>query len=647
MSDVPLPDACLTFPGELARIRAYLHAVKSTANVERSFMHTSVSPSQELLKRLREIDRRSYPAYKSLQGSWRFPSYILSIDHVQGDPFASPSHLTAHISLDTAGFPPEFLETATRRTALCDWLLRRFGRELSSASRVARGSGKSGVLTVSRCGQEVLARTACEIGNGELAIRFFAGFPAAGRTVLAGELEKILFDLLPPCIEKSLFWKNLPKKALQDAIALSDDQQFLRRELERLGLAAFVADGSILPRESGVSDLPLQEAVPFTAPESLAVTLNLPHRGPLRGMGIRRGITLIAGGGYHGKSTLLKALERGVYDHIPGDGREYVAADSTAVKLRAEDGRKISDADISLFIHDLPNGKDTRRFSTPDASGSTSQAANIVEAMETGCRLFLIDEDTSATNFMIRDELMQEVISRDKEPITPFLERARALYLEAGVSSILVVGSCGAYFYLADTILQMDEYRPVDITERVRHICGGHPAPSLSAPGFQLPDYDRGFAFLNKNTLPKNGRDAALEMGRGYRGRGGYGRGAAAGHGHAEAGYGRETAAGSREHQHAKIRMQGPTGFSLDHMALDLRYLEQLVDPEQTAAIAHLLRYVMETCAGKNLSCQGIMNLLSDRLAREGLSGLSGGSYTAAGLAMPRLQEIMACFYRV
>lgn len=640
MSDAPLPDACLTFPGELARIRAYLHAVKNTTNVERSFMHTSVSPSQELLKRLREIDRRSYPAYKSLQGSWRFPSYILSINHVQGDPFASPSHLTAHISLDTAGFPPEFLETATRRTALCDWLLRRFGRELASASRVARGSGKSGVLTVSRCGQEVLARTACEIGNGELAIRFFAGFPAAGRTVLAGELEKILFDLLPPCIEKSLFWKNLPKKALQDAIALSDDQQFLRRELERLGLAAFVADGSILPRESGVSDLPLQEAVPFTAPESLAVTLNLPNRGPLRGMGIRRGITLIAGGGYHGKSTLLKALERGVYDHIPGDGREYVAADSTAVKLRAEDGRKISDADISLFIHDLPNGKDTRRFSTPDASGSTSQAANIVEAMETGCRLFLIDEDTSATNFMIRDELMQEVISRDKEPITPFLERARALYQEAGVSSILVVGSCGAYFYLADTILQMDEYRPVDITERVRHICGGHPAPSLSAPGFQLPDYDRGFAFLNKNTIPKNGREAALEMGRGYRGRGGYGRGAAASHG-------REAAAGSREHQHAKIRMQGPTGFSLDHMALDLRYLEQLVDPEQTAAIAHLLRYVMETCSGKNLSCQGIMKLLSDRLAREGLSGLSGGSYTAAGLAMPRLQEIMACFYRV
>ena len=604
-------------------------------------MHTSVSSAQELQKRLREIDRRSYPAYKSLQGSWRFPSYILSIDHVQGDPFASPSHLTAHISLEKAGFPAEYLETPERRTALCDWLLRRFGRELSSASRIAKGSGKSGILTISRCGQEVLARTACEIEKGTLCVRFFAGFPAAGRTVLAGELEKILFDLLPPCIEKSLFWKNLPKKALQDAIDLSDDQQFLRRELARLDLAAFVADGSILPRESGVSDLPMEEAVPFTAPESLAVTLSLPHRGPLRGMGIRRGITLIAGGGYHGKSTLLKALERGVYDHIPGDGREYVITDGTAVKLRAEDGRKISDADISLFIHDLPNGKDTKRFSTPDASGSTSQAANIVEAMETGSRLFLMDEDTSATNFMIRDELMQEVISRDKEPITPFLERAKDLYQKAGVSSILVVGSCGAYFYLADTILQMDEYRPVDITERVRRICAEHTAPCLSAPGFLLPDYDRGFAFLKNAGLPKNGREAAMEKGRGYRGRGGYGRNAAAG-------YGREAAAdNSREHQHAKIRMQGPTGFSLDHMALDLRYLEQLVDPEQTATIAHLLRYVMETCSGKNLSCQGIMKLLSDRLAREGLSGLSGGSYTAAGLAMPRLQEIMACFYRV
>ena len=368
----------------------------------------------------------------------------------------------------------------------------------------------------------------------------------------------------------------------------------------------------MLPRESGVSDKPMKGGIAFTSPESLAVTLPLPNRGETRGMGIPKGITLIAGGGYHGKSTVLKALERGVYNHIAGDGREYVVTDDSAVKLRAEDGRKITDADISMFIHDLPNKKDTHRFSTSDASGSTSQAANIVEAMEAGSNLFLIDEDTSATNFMIRDDLMQKVIARDKEPITPFLERARDLYEQAGISSILVVGSSGAYFYLADRIIQMDQYRPIDITEQVRKICNSAECPSLYAPDFHLPDTNRGFSFLRGSSRP------ASQGGR----------------------------RGGGKHEHAKIKLMGSTAFSLDKSQLDLRYLEQLVDSEQTAALAHLLRFAMENYKGSTMTCSELIRLLAGRLEKEGLSFLSGSSYTASGLAMPRVQEIYACFFR-
>lgn len=567
----------------------------------------------ELRRQLKSIDRKSYPAYKSLTGSVRFSSYILSIDHVQGDPFASPSHLTAHIDLKAAGFPEAYLTQRHRRVALADYLLRKFSRQLSSFAFSAKGSGKSGFLGVSRCGEEVLERTACEITDREIAIRFFVGFPAAGRTILAGELEKILFEILPPCIEKIFFYRSLPAKEVKEVIALAEDQFFLRREIRKRGLVAFIADGSVLPRESGVSDRPMKDGIAFESPESLAVTLELPNRGATRGMGIPRGITLIAGGGYHGKSTVLKALERGVYNHIAGDGREYVVTDDSAVKLRAEDGRKITDADISMFIHDLPNKKDTRRFTTPDASGSTSQAANIVEAMEAGSRLFLIDEDTSATNFMIRDDLMQKVIARDKEPITPFLERARDLYEQADISSILVVGSSGAYFYLADRIIQMDQYHPVDITERVRAICRTAESPSLHAPDFHLPDMNRGFSFLSGNA-----RNASQG---GRRGGGKY--------------------------EHAKIKLQGSTAFSLDKSALDLRYLEQLADSEQTAALAHLLRFAMENYKGSAMTCSQIVRQLADRLDKEGLSFLSGSSYTASGLAMPRIQEIFACFFRV
>ena len=165
-----------------------------------------------------------------------------------------------------------------------------------------------------------------------------------------------------------------------------------------------------------------------------------------------------------------------MYDHISGDGREYVITDGDAVKIRAEDGRSIKGTDISMFINDLPNGKDTKRFSTADASGSTSQAANVIESMEAGASLFLIDEDTSATNFMIRDELMQRVIHRDMEPITPFIDRIRELYESYGISTVIVAGSSGAYFHVADSIIQMDRYVPKDITDYAKKEAESTPA---------------------------------------------------------------------------------------------------------------------------------------------------------------------------
>ena len=391
--------------------------------------------SDDLRSLLERIDHKGYPAYKDTRGSYRFGGYTLHIDHVQGDPFASPSKVSISISGRNAGFPSRLFDLPHKRIALQDYLTRVFGGKLESYNFKAKGSGKSGLISVSRCGQEILERTALE-------------------------LIKILFDFLPECVLSSFYYKKLNAGALEDVLSLAEDQKYIRDQLPKLNLCAFVADGSVLPRESGVSSRPMRQAVAFHSPDSLKVTLNLPHRGPLSGMGIPKGITLIVGGGYHGKSTLLKALELGVYNHIRGDGREYVITDDTAVKLRAEDGRSIKNTDISLFINNLPNGKDTVSFSTEDASGSTSQAANVIESMEAGTSLFLIDEDTSATNFMIRDELMQRVVHRDHEPITPFIERVRGLYEDHGISSIIVAGSSGAYFQVADHILQMDRYMP-------------------------------------------------------------------------------------------------------------------------------------------------------------------------------------------
>lgn len=567
--------------------------------------------SNDLHASLRAIDHKGYPAYKSLAGSYQFKNFILCIDHVQGDPFASPSSLHIEVPHKYAKFPEEYYVNQNYRIALQDHLIRLFAAKFEAYQFKAKGSGKSGLMSITRCGQEVLERSACQITNDRIFVRFHVGFPAFGRTISAGELEKILFDFLPDCVEHTFFYQNINQQKVEQALFLYDDQEALRQILKQEKLAAFVADEAVLPRKSGVSDLPLKNSVPFSSPTSMRRTYILPHKGVITGMAVPVGITLIVGGGYHGKSTLLEALQTGVYNHIAGDGREYVITDNTAVKLRAEDGRGIRNVNISMFIKDLPNKKDTTAFSTPDASGSTSQAAGVIESLEAGSRLFLIDEDTSATNFMLRDDFMQEVINREKEPITPFLERARDLYEKAGVSTILVAGSSGAFFYIADQILQMDNYLPVDITEKVKALCLKHKAPRIQAPGFQIPDFHR--------TLPPYRREASDMNRRGGR--------------------------GNRSHnEHMKTKVFGKDSFSLDKDTIDLRYVEQLADSEQTCALAYLLRYTLEQSEA-NLTVQETVQHLTDLLTDKGWAPFCS-SYVPCGLAKPRVQEIYACLNR-
>ena len=312
--------------------------------------------AEDLKQLLERIDHKGYPAYKETKGSYQWEKYVLCIEHVQGDPFAAPSKVSLTIPGKCNGFFKMYYENKEKRVAFQDYLLRRMAKVIRAYSFKAKGSGKSGLLGISQPGQEVLERSACQVNpeNGDITVRMEIGFPAQGRSIQARELIKILFDFLPKCVEQSLFQKAYQAKELEQVVFLAEDQQYIREQLKEQGLVAFVADGAVLPRKSGVSDLPMQGGVTFTSPESMRVTMQLPHKGSITGMGIREGITLIVGGGYHGKSTLLRALELGVYNHIAGDGREYVITDETAVKLRAEDGRSIQSVDISAFIRNLP-----------------------------------------------------------------------------------------------------------------------------------------------------------------------------------------------------------------------------------------------------------------------------------------------------
>lgn len=558
--------------------------------------------SAELKTLLNKIDHRGYPAYKDTKGQYQFQGYVLSIDHVQGDPFASPSKVSIHVKGEIAGFPKEYFWGKCQRIALQDFLTRQFGTAVERYTFKAKGSGKSGLIGISRCGQEILERTACQIHetNGDLVLRMEIGFPANGRTINARELEKILFDFLPECVNRTLYYKNSNKKRLQELIELAEDQEYIRKILPELGLTAFVANGSVLPRASGISARPMRGAVVFESPKEMEVTLELPHKGKISGMGIRKGITLIVGGGYHGKSTLLKALELGVYNHIAGDGREYVITDATAMKIRAEDGRSIKKTDISMFINDLPNGKDTKHFYTEDASGSTSQAANVVESIESGAKLLLIDEDTSATNFMIRDELMQRVISREMEPITPFIDRIRELYEESGISTIIVAGSSGAYFHVADCILQMDRYVPREITAYAKQEAKAFPALSGIEEKAKLPTFER---------CPGQSK-------------------------------------GFKENDRMKTKTLGREAVQINKETIDLRYVEQIADSEQVTALGACLCYAQQHLLDRKRSVQEVVGIIEDKIEKEGLASLNRGKSSIANMAVPRRQEIFACLNR-
>src|SRR5690625_523291 len=428
--------------------------------------------SQELLK----MDGASYGRYKALKGDWDFGDFTLTVQRVQADPFAPPSRIRVY--RPDAGIPESAWKDPIRRRATADHLGRR-----------AHGLLRRSLLKIDTGGQEVIARSSIQvIEGGGMDLRIGLNLPGHGRRIAGRTAERELCGVLPDLID-DLDWDEIDR---DQAIAFADsvvDTVTLREQLTDRQLVAFVADGAILPRRSGISDEPMSKgAVPFTSPESLRVSLETPHRGTVSGMGVPEGITLIVGGGFHGKSTLLHALERGVYDHIPGDGRELVVTRDDAVKIRAEEGRRIERTDVSPFVRNLPTGADTGDFRSDNASGSTSQAANICEAVEAGSRALLVDEDSTATNLMIRDERMQELVHGDREPLVPFIGLVRPLYREHGVSTVLVMGGSGDYFDVADQVVMLDAYRPHDVTEQARSLARERPDAEFALPRARVVD---------------------------------------------------------------------------------------------------------------------------------------------------------------
>lgn len=513
---------------------------------------------------------------------------MLHVDHVQGDPFAAPSRVRVRAALGLEGYAGD----RDRREATEDFLLRRFGEVLRDRPARRRGSGRSGDIRVYRPGPEICERSAVRLhADGSVTIRFSVGLPARGRRILAREARGLLCDDVVEAA-RALELDEAGEAALRAHGASVVRQRTLRRALPDQGLVAFIEDGSVLPRSSGVEQAPLAGAVPFVGPPELRVELPTPDGPPAVGWGVRRGVTLIIGGGFHGKSTVLHALQRGHLDHVPGDGREGVVAVPGTVKIRAEDGRSVQGVDISAFLGELPGGRTTDCLRTEDASGSTSQAAALVEAIEAGAELLLLDEDTSATNLLVRDERMRALIPRDREPITPLVERVREL-AESGVSTLMVVGGVGDWLSVADTVLGMADFEPWNATEAAREIASDPPRP------------------------PAPLRPARARVPRPRRGEVG------------------------------RIRARDTRSVRFGDDDIDLVAVEQVLDASHAFTLGHALRFLYEEIIDGERTVPQVLAALDAILDDEGVEALSPYDDAPGDLVRPRKSEIAAALNRL
>ncbi|WP_334313864.1 ABC-ATPase domain-containing protein [Aquibacillus salsiterrae] len=552
---------------------------------------------------LKDIDGKGYKAYKSIQGRYSFHRFELVIDYVQGDPFASPSKIRVIIPDAYKRMKPEWKTDKHRRLYVEDLITRKVEKAIEANKDQGKGSGKSGLIMIDSPGQEIIDRTAVTIQSDNITICMSVGLPANGRKINSREAAKMFFDAIPQILGNSIFQLD---DEINDVITLADQHQVIRQKMKEKGWITFIADGSILPRKSGVSDEPLANAIRFQSPKENRVEISIPYRDqPLTGMAINQGITLIVGGGYHGKSTLLQAIERGVYPHIKGDGREYVLTDSDAVKVRAEDGRSVSGVNISPFINDLPHQQDTNLFSTENASGSTSQAANVMEALEASASSLLIDEDTSATNFMIRDSRMQQLVAKEKEPITPFIDKILQMKQELNVSTIMVMGGSGDYFDVADEVIMMDQYLPQQVTDKAKRI-------AQQTPNARQKDGEQSFGKIPKRCLLPNSLDIR---------------------------HGKKT----------KVQAKGLHTIVMGRTEVSLHYIEQLIDPSQTRMIAEIIHYLAKKdTLSKTASFSELLDKLDYQIDQQGLHSFSPYPNQHPGeLARPRRFEIAAALNRV
>ncbi len=338
-------------------------------------------------------------------------------------------------------------------------IVNEYGKSMCNESKEIRAQGDIRMQSVNN---KIVRRTGVLYNNGKFVLKMWCRFPLIGVAAVSGKKSCRLITELLKLLD--VWVENFDVNRLYKKSQIYINQCEIRKYLKDNDYVCFIKNGSILPREKE-NNVSKTDATPFQAPSTMEYTIKLKSGEILTGMVIAKGLTVITGGGYSGKTTIIDAIESGIYNHVEGDGREYVITEETALKVYAEDGRVVNNLDMSPFFKQEISEESIEDFSTEHASGSVSQAANIIEAVYAGSKLLLIDEDKSATNFMVRDKIMRKIINN--EPIIPLTDRIDELTKKMNIAVIMVIGAISEYFNYADKILLTEDYKLYDISDNV------------------------------------------------------------------------------------------------------------------------------------------------------------------------------------
>lgn len=563
---------------------------------------------KEFYNLLTELDGQPFSEYQQMEGDFDFSRYVIKCAKIDMEGGDHPV-FSIRVPQTIAEIPEYLFDSPVRRTAMEDLLLRCLAANIEGIANFDEsGVARRHILSASP-NQKIIPRNALQLTKEYIEVRLQIVLPTQnmildGEEMLAidGEMaHQLFFEDLPEVISNSLLYCNTDADMADRFVNSMEDADRLRQHLGASGQVGFLGEGALVARVTGEDSPDYERLTPVEIDEGLVEEVEVPHAGTIRGINIPSGLTLILGESNSGRVDIMDAISQGIYNHIPGDGRETVVTVADAVNIRSEVGRCVQNVDISAFASELPDGGNPAAYSTVSAGSFTSQAASTVEALEAGARVLLFDEHSSSSTFLSSDTRVSPLLGASSR--NTLAARARQIVDELGISIVVAGSSLVAEFIpIADKILKVENFCISDITEEAKalEIVPSSVANDTATLSSLL---SRSRWVMPSSIDPSVGREDLV------------------------------------------ICTDDQSYIQFGRSIVDLSEIRQIADVDQARAIGFVLYYAKLRYMDEGYPVREILDLVDRDLSNEGLNALA--SDLRGDFARPRRYEVAAALNRL